>query len=174
MTFGRVAIAGITLVCLSGCGSTIEDVMGTSKLAPDERQVRVHQVLALPPDHDLRPPMEGPTTNSGDLTLDAGTGTFVDTGATETTAPAAQPTTTARAAVETPDDGTGPRSITPDTPAAQASSSGHVISDTNPDGTPKTYRQKVDEAQQRRRELERQRNPNYGTIFNVGDFIWGD
>ena len=62
LSIGAVCAAGLML---SGCGNslgkTLDDTLGLSKEVPDERVVRTHQTLAVPPDLQLRPPAAGET-----------------------------------------------------------------------------------------------------------------
>ena len=56
VTIGVVCAAGLLL---TGCGNSVSnalnDTLGLSKEVPDERVVRTHQTLAVPPDLQLRP-----------------------------------------------------------------------------------------------------------------------
>ena len=47
------------LSLLSGCGSELSDVLGTSKLPPDEFTILTKPPLIVPPEYNLRPPAEG-------------------------------------------------------------------------------------------------------------------
>ncbi len=142
----------------------INDVMGLNKAAPDESQVRVHQVLAMPPDYQLRPPIDGSSPETGvnnPLALP---------GITPGGTPPAinQPTQVANADPNVP----GPQAITPgNAPQQDPNTTTYGVSTVNPDGTPKSRRQISDEINERRIEEKRKKNSSYGTIFNIGSLF---
>ncbi len=140
----------------------INQVMGLNKAAPDESQVRVHQVLVMPPDYQLRPPADGSSPETGvnnPLALPTiGPGGSVPNA----------PTQVANADPNVP----GPQAITPGTnPQQNPNTTHHGVSTVNPDGTPKSRRQIVDEVNKKRIEEERKKDSSYGTIFNIGSLF---
>jgi len=159
---------GCGAAMLGACGGIpdIEDVVGTGSRAPDERQVPVHQLLAMPPDYQLRPPADGSN-------VDAPTNPYalppLTTGGTAAASPPAQPGQVAAA----DPNATGPQTLAP---AQNDPNTINGVSKVNPDGTPKTKRQIRDELKKKRLEAERKKNPNYGTIWNIGsvfsDWSW--
>ena len=137
----------------------IEDVVGSSgSRAPNEREVPVHQMLAMPPDYQLRPPADGSN-------VEAPTNPYalppLTTGGT---AAATQP---AQVAAADP-NATGPQTLAP---AQNDPNTIHGVSKVNADGTPKTKRQIRDELQKKQLEAKRKKNSNYGTIWNIGSLF---
>ena len=45
------------------------------------------------------------------------------------------------------------------------------ISRTNPDGTPKSQEKLIEELRAKQKEIEQDKNPNYGTVFNIGNLF---
>ena len=138
--------------------------MGLNKAAPDESQVRVHQVLAMPPDYQLRPPADGSSPETGvnnPLALPS-----ITPGGTAPNLN--QPTQVANADPNVP----GPQAITPgNNPQQDPNTTTYGVSTVNPDGTPKSRRQIIDEINKKRVEEERKKNSSYGTIFNIGELF---
>ena len=157
---------GCGAAMLSACGGIpdVEDVMGVTKRAPDEREVPVHQMLAMPPDYQLRPPADGSNveTPTNPYALPA-----LKSGGTPTLAQPAQPGQPAQVASADP-NAPGPQTIAP---AQTDPQTVNGVSKVNADGTPKTKRQITDELQQKQRETKRKKNPNYGTIWNIGSLF---
>ena len=152
---------GCGAVMLSACGGIpdIEDVVGgggSGSRAPDERQVPVHQLLAMPPDYQLRPPADGSN-------VEAPTNPYALPPVTSGGAPA-QPAQVASA----DPNAAGPQTIAP---AQTDPNTIHGVSKVNPDGTPKTKRQIRDELQKKQLEAKRKKNPSYGTIWNIGSLF---
>ena len=146
--------------------------MGSTKHVPDESQVKVHQMLAMPPDYQLRPPSDGadPASQPNPYALPAlspggNSPVLTDPNAT------AQNTVNTQVANADP-SAPGPQSITPgqNAPAADPNTI-NGVSKVNPDGTPKSHRQIAEELRQKRLEAKRKQNPNYGTILNVGELF---
>ena len=154
---------------VGACSSVpdMDDVMGIGKSAPDERQVKVHQMLAMPPDYQLRPPADGSNPETGvDNPLALPTITPGGT-APSLTDPNA-PTQVANADPNAP----GPQAITPGANQQQDPNTTHYgVSTVNPDGTPKSRRQIIDEINAKRIEEERKKDPSYGTIWNIGSLF---
>ena len=138
-------IAALVLVAVitTGCGSTVRNMLERGD--PPQEQTAVRQELTMPPDLRLPPPGSAPEP-----------------------APAAQETTQAYE--------TSPSATVPVAPAdrpkygddayAQAG-----ISVYNPDGTRKSDAQLHDELQNYYIAKKRQKNPNYGTVFNMGNIF---
>jgi hypothetical protein len=139
----------IAALALGGCSETnFADFMGAGKYSSNESQVHTGNNLAMPPDLQLDAP-----------------GTRV--------AAAPTPTTGAQAAsVPTPVAGQTAAAAPP--PAAAAEQDVYVrygISKTNPDGTEKTKQQLWKELRAAQLAEKRRTNPNYGTIFNIGNIF---
>jgi len=157
---------------------SIDDVvdLDLDSPAPDEREVRVHQVLAMPPDYHLRAPADGtnPVDQDGvsnpyalptieeSAELLAQEATEAGDGAEETVV----------ANAETDGQG-GPANLDPDsqTQTSEQEEWPYGINPNHPDGTPKSQNEINEEMRQRRIEQERAEDPNYGTIFNIGS-LW--
>jgi len=154
-------------------------MIGMSKDTPDERVVRTHQTLAVPPDLQLRPP-SGESQTTG------------------TTNPYAQDAENSAQSVNLnnpPADGTYAPATTEDlynepvspAPGTQTSTAvaapapapapavdvyaKYGVSRTNPDGTEKSVNQLNSELRKKKLEQEQAKNPDYGTIFNIGDMF---
>lgn len=171
-------------IAAAGCSGvpSVEDIVDfdMSGSAPDETEVRVHQVLAMPPDYQLRAPADGsvPVDQEGQANPYA-LPTLGNDGAVSTQAPGdgttapADPNAAAPAQVAAADpNAPGPRTLSPgaETAAPQATTAGGV-NPLKPDGTRKSTNEINEELRQRRLEEERRKNPNYGTIFNMGSIF---
>ncbi|WP_205042107.1 DUF3035 domain-containing protein [Rhodoligotrophos defluvii] len=173
---------------MSGCsgGAGVTDMLGMGKNVPDEREVRTHQVLAMPPDLTLKPPSPGAanegTPNAAADAAAAAVGSQALHTPPETVlqqatpAPTAPPSSQAQAAA-TPAAPATP-TVAPGSAPAQTASipaqdvyQQYGISKTNPDGTPKSEADLARELKQKRIELERAKNPNYGSIWNIGNIF---
>ncbi len=136
------ALAAIAILA-QGCGSSsrMADMIGVSKSAPDETQIRTTQSLSMPPDLSLPPPAAEVAEEDGQL-------------ATVSTGARAAPPSDATAAAAPSDTGIDDTAIADPAPAPQAPSqtaaaaapstdpmdpyTPYGISKTKPDGTPKT------------------------------------
>lgn len=134
---------------LAGCaGGGLLDVAGYGKsMAPQEAAVRSGQNLSMPPDLQLRAP-------SGPITED-----YVPN-----KAPAGSEPASASAA---PQD---PAAATPVQPEGDVYER-NGISKFNPDGTPKTDAELQAELKALYLAKKRQKNPGYGTIWNIGNIF---
>ncbi|MGI9413386.1 MAG: DUF3035 domain-containing protein [Hyphomicrobiales bacterium] len=159
--FAHLLIVGCSAAFLGACSSIpdVEDVMGLSKSTPDEREVPVHQMLAMPPDYQLRPPADGSspkTAETNPYALPA-----LKSGGTPTVT---EPSQVAAADPNAP----GPQAIGP------AQSDPNVVngvSTVNADGTKKSKRQITEELKKKQIEQKRKKNANYGTIWNIGSLF---
>lgn len=170
---------------LSGCGNSVSnalnDTLGLSKEVPDERVVRTHQTLAVPPDLQLRPPAPGEQV-TGTLNPAAQQAANQRTYATPPGAIGTQvvpPAGTQPAYGQPPAYGQQPAPgqqavyqpapYAAPQPAPQPAGDiyqRHGISKTHPDGKEKTHEELMKELRQVRTNRERAKNPNYGTIWN--------
>jgi hypothetical protein len=150
----------LAALAVAGCSETkMQDLLGSGKdSAPNESQVRINRNLAMPPDLNLRPP-SGEVTEDGELNKVAS--------APPPAQPAADPAQPAPAPMQT-------ASATP--PAASAAQppeqdvyEKYGISKTGPDGKPKTESQLYKELRDAQIAEKRKANPNYGTIWNMGN-----
>jgi hypothetical protein len=174
---------------VSACAETnLTNTLGVGKNIPDASQVPTNQALTMPPDLQLRPPgsqpaasaqaavpgapiPEPPTEYSSQqvgqpLALE----TAQEGGIEPMPAPAPQPVQTSQYPQ------TAAANV--DQPAQAAQPVGDVyerygISKVNPDGTPKSPGQLREELRQKQIAENKAKNPNYGTIFNMGS-IWSD
>jgi hypothetical protein len=169
----RVAAAFGLLVFVAGCGeTTFQDVFGAGKDAPDESQVRTNQALTLPPDLSLKapgtgtppPPPPQPVRVASSAVHGTTTASLTPAAPATAAAPAA-PGAAAPATAATP-PGAAPA-------ADQDIYARYGISRNRPDGTPKKPAELREELRQKYVEMQRAKNPNYGTVLNMGN-IWSD
>jgi hypothetical protein len=186
----RVAAVFCLLLCATGCGeTTFENVFGNGKDVPDEKQVRTNQALVLPPDLTLKapgtgtppPPPPQPVQTSAATIQPPNYGTVAPGTTTASLAPAAPATAAAPAPGAAPAAPAAPAAAPAApgaAPAAQAAANQDVyarygISRTKPDGTPKKPAELREELRQKYIEMQKAKNPNYGTILNMGS-VWSD
>lgn len=171
-----VVVSGI----VAGCSETgFQDFIGAGKYAPDETEVTVNQPLSVPPDLQLRPPSdEEPqrVANAPQPSQQPASGNLQ------------QPQDLGLAPQDEPS--TAPQSLSPTQPPNQAQSPAQPqqqandgapqdiyaqwgVSRRHPDGREKTQIELNEEMRQKRAEKNRQTDPNYGTIWNLGS-IWSD
>jgi len=138
-----------TGAALTGCaGGGLLDVAGYGKsMAPQEAAVRSGQNLSMPPDLQLRAP-SGPITEEY-VTNKAPTGS-------EPVSASAPPQDPAAANPVQPEGDVYER---------------NGISKFHPDGTPKTDQELQAELKTVYLAKKRQKNPKYGTIFNIGNIF---
>lgn len=155
-----------------------------SKSAPDERQVRTHEVLAMPPDLQLKPPQS--TAAESGRPNEAAQEAAAAVASRE---PLSQPPATGTPQAASDGGSQRQASSSASAPTQIASSDAGATADaaasgegqdvyerlgipkTHPDGTPKTDRELIEDLKEKRVELERARNPSYGTIWNIGDLF---
>ncbi|WP_421695622.1 hypothetical protein [Aestuariivirga sp.] len=162
---GPVVLLCLATLSLSGCGSTMRGYL--EKDTPTE-QVAVRQDLTMPPDLRLPPP--GTTAAAPDPGA-------LSTQNSLSAAPPAAPLTVIPG--NTP--AAAPRAVTPapvTTATTTAAASGpdaiYVnagISVTNPDGTRKSDQQLRAELQAYYIAQKKAKNPNYGSVFNMGNIF---
>jgi hypothetical protein len=160
-------VLGLTAaLAVAGCSETkMQDLLGSGKDAtPDETQVRVNRNLAMPPDLHLRPP-SGETAEYGEPNKVA-----------SAAPPAQQPAVDLAQASPEP-----LQTATAQPPASQSPAAGgteppkqdvyekYGISKTGPDGKPKSENQLYKELRAAQLAEKRKSNPNYGTIWNMGN-----
>ncbi len=151
-------LLGVTAVSLAGCGSTMRDYL--EKETPAQNAA-VRSDLTMPP--DLRLPAPGTTAAAPDPG-------------------AASASMASQAALTAPP----PAEASPAKPAKSASASAPAatstnpadsvyeqagISVTNPDGTRKSDDQLRKELQAYYIAQKKAKNPNYGTVFNIGNIF---
>ena len=129
---------------LAGCGDTMRSYL--EKDTPQQQAV-VRPDLAMPPDLRLPEPGSGPETTAS---TEPG---LYDNGAATSAAPA-----------------------TPAPPVAGAAPEGDIyarngISLNHPDGTKKSDAELTAELKKVHLARKQQRNPNYGTVFNMGNIF---
>ena len=153
-----LALSLTAALAVAGCSETkMQDLLGSGKsAAPDETQVRVNRNLSMPPDLNLRPP-------SGEAAEDGQPNQVA-------TAPPPQPVDQSEASPE-------PVQTAAATPPAQAQTEPpkqdvyekYGISKTGPDGKPKSENQLFNELKAAQTAEKRKANPNYGTVWNMGN-----
>ena len=165
---------------LSGCGNSVSealnDTFGFSKDVPDERLVRTHQTLAVPPDLQLRPPAPGETV-TGTLnpaaqqaanqpayaTPPGAIGTQAVPPAGTQQAAYGQPAVAGQPPAYQPAPGAAP--LPPAQPTGDIYAQ-HGISKTHPDGKEKSHEELMKELREVSKKRKQAKNPNYGTIWN--------
>lgn len=146
-----LAIVALPLV-LSACTETkFLDTIGAGKTAPDESAVQPGRQLSMPPDLNLPAPADA------DMNL-------------ASTDPVAPATTTAS---------TAPQSNSPIVPGTNMTFeqqqdqlyAKYGINKMKPDGTPKTFEELQAELAAAVKAEKKAANPNYGTIWNIGELF---
>ena len=150
---------------VAGCSETgFQEVIGAGKYTPDETQVSVNQPLSVPPDLQLRPPSnEEPRQVASVPQSDQPAASDLQQPQDITQAPQSEPAAPQAQAPQQQVAANEPQDI-----YARWGVSRH-----HPDGTEKTQIELNAEMREKREEMERQKDPNYGTIWNLGS-IWSD
>ena len=175
-----VAIAAISV--LAGCTETaVLDAFDSGNRAEDNGALVSNQPLSVPPDLALRKPdaASAPvSTTSNGLQVQQGQrapGTTYQTQQPtwQNTAPAQQQQQQAYQAPRPPADASAgiSNSVVQSRNPADEPYLRHGINPYNPDGTRKKQSVLDKEARAKKIELERAKNPNYGTVFNAGE-LW--
>ncbi len=156
---GAGLIAGSILV--SGCSEGgFQDMIGTSKTSLDERSVRQGQTLTIPPDLQLRPPSNAPRQPVAT--------------AQQPYYPPQQPYAAPPAQGQYP-PAQGQQAYVPPQqqayrrPQRQDVYTRNGINKMNPDGTMKPGWKLDKELYEVYKKRKQAKNPNYGTIFNMGN-----
>jgi len=145
-------LLGAMAVALAGCGSTMRDYL--EKETPTQTTA-MRQDLTMPPDLRLPPPgTTAPAPDPGALSAAPSTAAL--------TAPPAASVASKAPAAAAP-------AVASNSPDAIYVNAG--ISVTNPDGTRKTDAQLRQELQQYYLAQKKAKNPNYGTVFNIGNIF---
>jgi hypothetical protein len=186
----KIFVGAAACIVLAACSEvSVMNKLGLGKSPPDESQVVTNNSLAMPPDLQLPPPSANAAAPAQPTAL---------ANAPVTAAPpdalAAAPATTEVASAEQSPYDTGEQQLTTDgsigtsttaAPAVQAAQKRDMkpgdpkedayqrfgISKTRPDGTPKTQAELDRELLEAVRAEKRKQNPNYGTVFNMGELF---
>jgi hypothetical protein len=158
---------------VAGCSETgFQDFLGAGKYAPDETQVSVNQPLSVPPDLQLRPPLDGEPQ--------AVASQPASQPASEPASDQLQQPQDLTAAPEPQQIAPQPQQIAPQPDQQQTAGAAPQdiyarwgVSRYHPDGREKTQIELNQEMRKKRDEAMRQQDPNYGTIWNLGS-IWSD
>ncbi len=159
-----LALSLAAALAVAGCSETkMQDLLGSGKDAtPDESQVRINRNLAMPPDLNLRPP-SGETSEDGQPNQVASAQPpaqpAMDQPAADQAQPAPKPVQTAAATPQAQGQ----------EPPKQDVYEKYGISKVGPDGKPKTENQLYKELHAAQLAEKRKANPNYGTIWNMGN-----
>jgi hypothetical protein len=146
-----VAVLGVMAFGLAGCGSTMSNWL--EKDTPTQTAV-VNRDLTMPPDMRLAPPGSAPAAPEASYQSnesDIYSGENLDAPSTASAAPAAP---------------AAPRPSAADNVYTEAG-----ISLTKPDGTKKTDVELREELRQIQLAKKKQKNQNYGTVFNIGNIF---
>lgn len=138
------AVLCFAAIGLSGCGDTMRGYL--EKDTP-QQQVAVQQDLSMPPDLRLPPPGSGP-----EAPVSADPGVYGNGAPAESTA------------------------TIPASPVAGTAAEGDIyarngISLNHPDGTKKSDAELQAELKKVHLAKKQQKNPNYGTVFNLGNIF---
>jgi len=182
---GRMAALFMVCGVVSGCSTVgLDDMFASDKQTLDESQIVANPTLAVPPDLSLRPPAEGagaprqPVASQQPVTTAP-----PNYGAPEPepvqqqavqqpTYPTPQPVPSQQAAT-TPQTAATPQTATapatdPNDPYAKWG-----VSRYRADGTKKSQAEINEEMRQVKLKQKQAENPNYGTIWNLGN-VWSD
>lgn len=148
-------------MALAACTETqFLDTLGAGKVTPDETTVKPNPQLTMPPDLSLRAPAAGDAQ-------------------TPVAAPAAPAQAPVQQAAATPADPAAPSPTNPVVPGTNLTAQQQLdalyvkygISKTKPDGTAKTFEELQEELRQAVLAEKKKQNPNYGTIWNLREFL---
>lgn len=155
-----LALSLLAAFAVAGCSETkMQSLLGSGKdTTPDESQVRVNRNLAMPPDLNLPAP-SGEVTEYGEPNAVA-SATPAQPAMDQAQPAAPKPVQTASA---TPPSGSGAEPPKPDVYER------YGISKVGPDGKPKSENQLYKELREAQIAEKRKTNPNYGTIWNMGN-----
>lgn len=185
----KISFGTAACILLAACSEvSVMNKLGLGKAPPDESQVVTNNSLAMPPDLQLPPP----SANAPAPPQPPAQANVAVTAAPPDALAAAPATTEVASAEQSPYD-TGEQQLTTDGstntastgPAVQAAQKRDMksgdpkedayqrfgISKTRPDGTPKSQTELDRELLQAVREEKRKQNPNYGTVFNMGELF---
>lgn len=180
----RMGLAVMTIPVLAGCSETsVLDAFDSGNRGEDTGAIVSNQPLSVPPDLSLRKPgaANAPAHSSNGLQVQQGQRALGQTYQTppQTQQPAwqnTQPAQQQQQAYQAPPPPRDP-SAGISNPIVQSRNPAdqpyirHGINPYNPDGTRKKQSVLDKEARAKKLEIERAKNPNYGTVFNSGD-LW--
>jgi len=180
----RLASLALVGVMLGGCSEVgFQDMFGAGKYIPNESQVSQGHVLSTPPDLQLRPPANGEQpVQQASQPPQPMTEPPAQQTAIQNQAPVYQPQQAYQAPTPQPvyqqpqQVNQGPQQLQPQQTQQQATNDPYAkwgVSQYKPDGNKKTQAELNEEMRKKRLEIEKAKNPNYGTIFNLGS-IWTD
>jgi len=155
---------------VSGCSETsFMDTLGVGKQSPDERLVSTNPPLSVPPDMQLRPPSNAKGASRAQAS------TAPARGLSNPPAYGSAPATPAPARTMAATPG-APAAANVDAQGRPISSYDkiyikHGIDVYNPDGTHKKTVELNRELAERIKAEKKAKNPNYGTIFNMGNIF---
>ena len=157
-----LALSLTAAIAVAGCSETkMQDMLGAGKSAtPDETQVRTNRNLAMPPDLNLRPPSGEVAAEDGQLNTVAAAPPAQPAMDQAEPEPAPKPVKTASA---NPPPAEGAE------PPKQDVYEKYGISKIGPDGKPKSENELYKELHAAQLAEKRKANPNYGTIWNMGN-----
>jgi len=175
---GRMAALFMVCGIVSGCSTIgLDDMFASDKQTLDESQIVANPTLAVPPDLSLRPPAQGAETPRQPVASQPVTTAPPNYGAPEPEPvqqqavqqpayPTPQPVPSQQAATA-PQTATAP-TTDPNDPYAKWG-----VSRYRADGTKKSQAELNEEMRQVKLKQKKAENPNYGTIWNLGN-VWSD
>ncbi len=170
-----IRLTGLVFVAaaLAACSETaFMDTLGIGKSVPNEKLVATNPPLSVPPDLRLPPPGQGAANADVVGTASAGSAQTLAAPPADATAaaygPDAMATEQTRAARATKTAAATPerKNDVYDDIFAR-----YGISRYHPDGREKTIAELNRELAEKIKEEKRRKNPNYGTIFNIGSLF---
>lgn len=180
----RMGLAALTIPVLAGCSETsVLNTFDSGNRGEDSGAIVSNQPLSVPPDLSLRQPgaANAPANSGNGLQVQQGQRASIQTNQTAPQAqqPAWQNSAPAQQQQQAYQAPPPPRDPTAgiSNPIIQSRNPAdepylrHGINPYNPDGTRKKQSVLDKEARAKKLELERAKNPNYGTVFNSGE-LW--
>jgi len=169
----RIGLALIALPVVAACSETsVLDAFDSGNRGEDNAAIVSNQPLSVPPDLSLPRPgaANAPAYSSNGLQVEQGQRA---PGHTQQSAPPAQQQQAYQAPPPPgdPNAGVSNNGVQNKTNPADEPYLRHGINPYNPDGTRKQQSVLDQEARAKKMELERAKNPSYGTVFNSGD-LW--
>jgi hypothetical protein len=191
----KIAVGSALCLTLMACAeTTVMNKLGLGKAPPDESQIVTNNVLAMPPDLQLRPPSAAPADQPQAATQVAAVPATPPDAFAAPAPEASEPVAQGGTNGQTPYD-TGEQQLSTEgevstaavgtQPAVQSGQKTGMsqvnpredayvkfgISKTRPDGTAKTQAELDRELLEAVRQEKRKQNPNYGTVFNMGELF---
>jgi hypothetical protein len=172
-----LALGLIAALSVAGCSETrVQNLLGSNKASTDEEQIPEGRTLAMPPDLNLRPPAAAGSddTQVAENTAPARTAAVSEPADLDAVPPADQEET----AMAAPAESQPAQTVQPVQPVAQQPRQDiyerYGISKVDAEGKAKSERVLYRELHDAQLAEKRKTNPNYGTIWNLGNVFSDD